>query len=131
MTTAASAAGLYAGMLILMGIYLQFRVIKLRRTKLIGIGDGKDHDLARAIRVHGNFVENVSIGIGGLVLLAVTAAPVLIVHAVGMLMVAGRAAHAVGLTQSAGSSPGRVGGMMITFTALIVTAVTLIVRAFM
>jgi hypothetical protein len=130
MTNAAAAAGLYAGVLILMGIYLQARVINLRRRKLIGIGDGKDHDLARAIRVHGNFVENASIAIGGLALLALTAASPLIVHAAGMLMVAGRAAHAVGLTQSAGTTPGRLIGMIITFTALIIIAVTLIVRAF-
>lgn len=124
-----SAAALYTGILILMGIVLQFRVIKHRQSKKIGIGDGQDRDLARAIRVHGNFAENVPFVLAGLIMLALIGAPSVVIHGVGLLAVIGRLAHAVGLTQSAGSSFGRVGGMIMTFTALIITALALIVRA--
>jgi uncharacterized protein len=124
-----SAAALYTGILILMGIALQFRVIKHRQTKKIGIGDGQDKDLARAIRVHGNFAENVPFVLAGLIMLALIGAPAVVIHGVGVLAVVGRLAHAAGLSKSAGSSVGRVGGMLMTFTALIITALALIVRA--
>lgn len=124
-----SAAALYTGVLILMGIVLQWRVIGYRRTKKIGLGDGQDKELARAIRVHGNFAENVPFVLAGLIMLALIGAPAIVIHGVGLLALVGRMAHAFGLTQTAGSSVGRVAGMIMTFTALIITALALIVRA--
>ena len=75
-----AAAGLYVGLMILMGIVLQIRVIRLRRSKLIGIGDGQDKELARAIRVHGNFAENVPVGLAGLIMLALIDAQAIVIH---------------------------------------------------
>lgn len=124
-----SAAALYTGLMILMAIVLQVGVIRHRGAKKIGIGDGQDKDLARAIRVHGNYVENVPFALVGLVMLALIGAPAIVIHGVGVLMIIGRIAHAIGLSQSAGTSVGRAGGMIMTFIALIITAVTLIVRA--
>lgn len=124
-----SAAALYTGLLIVMAIVLQFRVIRMRRSKKIGIGDGKDHDLARAIRVHANFAENVPFALAGMAMLALIGAPASVIHGVGLLTLIGRILHAVGLTSSAGSSFGRVAGMLMTFGALIVMALALIVRA--
>ncbi len=124
-----SAAALYSGVLILMGIVLQARVIMQRRTKLVGIGDGQDKELARAIRVHGNFSENAPVAIGALILLALVAAPAALMHLLGIMIVVGRAAHAFGLSRTAGSSPGRVAGMVLTLTALGIAALTLLARA--
>jgi uncharacterized protein len=124
-----SAAALYTGIFIIMGIVLQFRVIGQRRGKKIGIGDGQDRDLSRAIRVHGNFAENVPFVLAGLIMLALIGAPAVVIHGVGILAVVGRLAHAAGLSQSAGSSVGRVAGMIMTFTALLIAALALIVRA--
>ena len=124
-----SAAALYTGVLIMLAIVLQVRVIRHRGSKKIGIGDGQDKDLARAIRVHGNYVENVPFALAGLVMLALIGAPAIVIHGVGLLMIVGRITHAIGLSQSAGTSLGRVAGMLMTFAALIITAVTLIVRA--
>ncbi len=124
-----SAAAFYTGVLILMSVTLQVRVIRIRRAKLIGIGDGQDTELQRAIRVHGNFVESVPFALAGLIMLGMIGAPAVVIHGVGVLLVMGRMAHAIGLSRSAGSSVGRVAGMLMTFTALIVTAVLLIVRA--
>jgi uncharacterized protein len=124
-----AAAALYVGVLILMNIALQFRVIGMRRTKLIGIGDGQDKDMVRRVRVHGNFVENATFGIGALIMLALIGAQAAVIHGVGLLLLAGRVAHAVGLGRSAGSSAGRVGGMILTFTALAIAALVLIARA--
>jgi uncharacterized protein len=124
-----AAAALYVGVLILMNIVLQVRVIVMRRSKLIGIGDGQDKEMARRIRVHGNFVENAMFGIGALIMLALIGAQAAVIHGVGVLLLAGRVAHAIGLGRSAGSSVGRVAGMMLSFTALSIAALVLIARA--
>jgi uncharacterized membrane protein YecN with MAPEG domain len=124
-----AAAGLYVGLLILMSLVLQFRVIRLRRSKLIGIGDGQDKELARAIRVHGNFTESVPFGMAGLVMLALIDAQAVLIHGVGLLLLAGRIAHAVGLSRTAGKSAGRVAGMIMTLFALGVAALALIAAA--
>jgi uncharacterized protein len=123
-------AGAYVALIVLMAIVLTARVIVRRRSALIGIGDGGDKVLARRIRVHGNFIENAPLVLALLVLLPMTGASVWIIHAVGGLFLVGRLAHAYGFSQSAGSSVGRVGGMMATFTALLIGAVSLLLSAF-
>jgi hypothetical protein len=129
-STPLTAAALYVGLLVLMNIVLQVRVILVRREKAIGIGDGDDRDLAKRIRVHGNFVENAAFGMVALIMLAVTAAPTLLIHGIGLTLVAGRVAHAIGLGRTAGTSVARVAGMVLSFTALGVAGAVLIVRAF-
>jgi hypothetical protein len=124
-----AAAGLYVGLLILMSIVLQFRVIRLRRSKLIALGDGQDKEMTRAIRVHGNFTESVPFGMAGLVMLALIDAQAVLIHGVGLLLLAGRIAHAVGLNRTAGKSTGRVAGMIMTLCALGVSALALISAA--
>ncbi len=126
-----AAAGLYAGLLILMNIGLQVAVIRMRRSKLIGLGDGQDKEMIRAVRAHGNFAENAPFAIAALILMALLAAPFWLMHVVGLLLVGGRAAHAYGVSRSAGSSPGRVGGMVATFTGMTVAALTLIFGSFL
>jgi uncharacterized protein len=115
-------AGVYCAVIVLMGVFLAFRVIAQRRSKLIGMGDGGDKTAARLIRVHGNFCENAPFALALLILLALLGAPVLIIHVVGLLFVAGRAAHAFGLSRTGGSSVGRVGGMLATFTSFFIGA---------
>jgi len=50
-------AGLYAGLIALFLMFLATRVSRLRHAVRVGVGDGGDKRLARAIRVHGNAVE--------------------------------------------------------------------------
>jgi uncharacterized membrane protein YecN with MAPEG domain len=123
------AAGFWAALLLLGNIALQWGVIRLRTSRRIGIGDGNDRDIARAIRVHGNFVENAAFGIAAVTLVALTGAAVWPVHLIGGLMALGRALHAYGLSRSIGTSVGRVGGMILSQTALGIAALLLISRA--
>jgi len=52
---------LYAAMSGLLVVILMLVVIRLRRSLRIGLGDGGNRDLQRAIRVHGNAIESVPI----------------------------------------------------------------------
>lgn len=123
-------AALYVVILTLMLLVLQVRVILLRRGRRIGLGDGGDRDLLKAMRVHANFTETVPFGIALLILMGLMTSPAWAIHLVGLLLVVSRFAHAYGLTQSSGSSAGRVVGMIGTNTALILGALFVAMRAF-
>lgn len=55
----------------------------------------------------------------------------LLLHGAGLALLIGRIIHAFGLSRSGGTSPGRMGGMLLTLAALLVMAVWLLLRAFL
>ena len=117
---ALSWSATYCAILILLGFFLAIRVIAVRRSKQIGLGDGGDRDLNRRIRAHGNFSEFAPLLMVILVLLPLLGAKPLEVHCVGIPAIIGRLMHAFALSSSGGSSFGRVGGMVLTFTSIII-----------
>ena len=111
---------LYAGLLTLFYVALSFRVIGRRRAQKISLGDGNDADMERRIRVHGNFAEYVPLTLILMALIELQDKPDLVVHAIGLLIIAGRLLHVIGV--SATIFPARVFGMVLTFAALITGA---------
>ncbi len=124
-----AVAGFYVALFIFGNVFLQARIIRQRRSKLIGVGHGNDRELERAMRVHANYVENVTFALAALILLALGGTSVWPVHLVGALIVAGRLAHAYGFSRHSGASQGRVGGMVLTINALLLAAAILLWRA--
>lgn len=110
MSLAFPVTALYAGLLAILHVILGGRIPPLRYKAKAGIGDGGDPKLARAVRVHGNFVENVPIA---LVIMALAEANGLgpWTHLLGAPLLIGRVAHALGLGRSTGPSPLRLIGM--------------------
>ncbi len=127
---ALKTSGIYIALIIVMAIVLTAFVILQRRSKLIGIGDGGDKTVARMVRVHGNFTENAPYAMALLILLPMLGAGSTIIHIVGGLFLIGRIGHAYGLSQSAGSSLGRVGGMVLTIISFLIGAGALLLAAF-
>jgi uncharacterized protein len=123
-------AGVYVALITLMGVALTYLVILYRRSKLIGLGDGGDKTMARRVRIHGNFCENAPFALALLIALALLGRSALVIHAVGFLFLAGRGLHAWGLSQSAGTSIGRVGGMVSTHTSFFIGAIALLLAGF-
>jgi len=113
-----SWAATYCALLIAIALLLKANVIRIRRAKRIGIGDGGDRDLMLAMRAHGNFIESAPLAMVALVLLALLRAPIWSVHLIGVMMVASRILHALGISRSAGVSFGRTYGMILGLTAL-------------
>ena len=111
----------YAGILSLFYIGLSFRVISLRRKYKVGINDGQQKELSRAIRA--NFAEYVPITIFLIFLLEINQASNLALHLLGSGLFIGRILHALGLDKSAGTSLPRMIGMILTFLVIIVAAV--------
>ena len=120
---------IYAGLLALLFIMLSAYVIGQRRAAGIGLGDGGDATLLRRQRVHGNFSEYAPFALLLMTLAELQQAPAWQLHAIGVMLIAGRAAHAYGLNRSSGGSIGRVGGMALTLTALAAGAVANLVLA--
>jgi uncharacterized protein len=128
-SNALSFAASYAALLVLLGVVLTFRVIVVRRAEKVGIGDGGNKELARRIRVHGNFSEQVPMLLALLILLPLLGAREWLVHLVGVPAVTGRVLHAIGLGQTIGTSLGRVAGMILTTAAIVIGALALLVLA--
>ena len=120
------AAGLWSGLLILLLLTLSGLTVRRRRRHLVAFGDGGNEDLTSASRAFGNAAEYIPAGLVALTLLALTGANPLMIHVIGGTLMAGRIVHAVGLIFQKGPSLGRVAGMILTYLALIVAAVSLI-----
>jgi uncharacterized protein len=123
-------SGIYIALIIMMALFLSARVIIQRRTKLIGIGDGGDKVAARIIRAHANFCEYAPFAMALLILLPLVGTKSWIIHVIGLMFVIGRAAHGYALSMTAGSSIGRVGGMVLTLTSMAIGAVALLMASF-
>ncbi|CAN1501145.1 COG3788 Uncharacterized relative of glutathione S-transferase, MAPEG superfamily [Rhabdaerophilaceae bacterium] len=127
--SALSFAASYIGLLILLGVILTARVIAVRRSAQIGIGDGGNHMLTKRMRVHGNYAETAPFLVAILVLLPLLGGREWMVHLIGLTGLVGRILHAIGLGQTSGASFGRVAGMVMTLTALAIGAAMLLVLA--
>jgi uncharacterized membrane protein YecN with MAPEG domain len=118
-----AASALYAGLVGLLLLVLAALVSRLRRKHRIGLGDGGNRELQRAIRVHGNAVEWAVPALLLLLVAELNRAPALLVHACGLAIFAGRLLHAFGLSRSGGISFGRFVGSGLSWGALAVLAV--------
>lgn len=127
--TAAQAAALWSGLLILLLVVLSVRVVMGRQKHRVALGDGGNDDMVLRGRVFGNAAEYIPVGIGALALLTLLGLPTYCIHAVGGVLFLGRILHASGLTAGK-PTPGRLFGMVLTYLALIAAAGMLIVHAF-
>jgi hypothetical protein len=116
----------WAGLLAVLGFLLALNVVRLRQKHHVGIGDGGKDDLARAVRVFGNFAEYAPLCLTLIALLEMTGSTRWLIHVMGAALFVGRAAHAWGLAHSSGESPGRLVGMTLTWLVLLAAGLTLI-----
>lgn len=116
--------GLYAGLLGLFYVVLSARVIRGRFQNRVSLGDGGVDALALRIRAHGNFIEYVPLALILMAVLDAQAASPILLHGLGIALVAGRAAHAVGLIKSIFAL--RVGGTVLTLAVLVASSVAAI-----
>ena len=114
---------LYASVLALWFFILSIRVIRHRGTQNIALGDGGNNSMLRRIRAHSNFAEYAPIILLLMGLLEFAGVGPVMLHVIGLLLLAGRFAHGWALSFTDGNVPGRVGGMILTFAALIIAAV--------
>lgn len=121
-------SAVYAGLLALLMLALAVRVVLRRRGAGIGIGTGQDRELERRVRVHGNAVEYVPLALIVLVLAEMLGLAALAVNLCGAALLIGRLLHAWGFSHSAGTSPGRAVGMLLTWLVTAGLALWLVFR---
>jgi uncharacterized membrane protein YecN with MAPEG domain len=126
---AIAALMLWSGLLGLLYLMLAGFVVRHRYRAKVGIGDGGDPALSRAIRVHGNFAEYVPLTLVLLFLLATAGWGSLYIHVLAGILFAARLAHALGLAGSDGPSIGRGAGMLGTWGVLAAASVMALVTA--
>lgn len=120
---------IYAALCGILLFVLSSRVVRLRGKYKVGIGDGGQAELNRAIRVQANFVEYVPLILILLLLLELAGAPANILHGLGGALVFCRIAHAYGYSRSNATSPGRAIGAVGTFLILLGSSLWLLYLA--
>lgn len=120
---------LIAGLHGLLLLALVVPIVKIRRGRKIGLGDGGDAELLRRIRAHANFIEYVPTVLVVLALLELSGGDRRVVAVLGAALLFARIAHAFGLTRSAGYSKGRFTGTLLTWTVVFVASAYAVVLA--
>jgi len=126
---AAHAAALWVGLHLILLLVLSVLVVRQRRKHEVVFGDGGVPELAQAVRAFGNATEYVPAGLIAIAVLAMSGAAPMVVHLTGFTLLAGRSAHAIGLSRSGGSSMLRSAGVIATWLAYILGGVALIFYA--
>lgn len=110
---------LYAAALATLFVVLSVRTLLLRRTLGIGLGDGGDERMLRAVRAHANFAEYTPLALLLLFMLELQGATSGWVHGLGLCLLLGRLSHAFGVSRAPENYLFRVFGMAMTFTTII------------
>ena len=115
----------YAAALAFLFVLLSLRVIAGRRLFKVGIGAGGHAPLERRMRVQANFAEYTPLALILLTFIEMQKASLLLVHALCISLLAGRALHAAGVSRDREMLIFRQVGMALTFTVIIVSALLL------
>jgi uncharacterized protein len=119
---------LYAALLALFYVWLSFRVITVRRSAKVSLGDGGDDLLARRVRAHANFAEYAPIGLILIYFVEQLWHTWWMIHALGAAFLIGRVLHAHGM---AGTDRMwfklRKQGMVLTFAVIAIGAIAILI----
>jgi uncharacterized protein len=123
--------GLYVALGALLVVFLSSRVV-LRRWKVrVSLGDGDDKELRKRIRVQANAIEYLPLGLLLLLLLELDQTRPFLLHVFGIVLIAARVLHAIGLSITGGTSPGRFLGIAFTWLVMVAMALLLLWQQFL
>lgn len=127
-------AALYIGAAALIALALTANVSRLRfkHRAPVGLGSGPEgeiKELRRAVRAHGNFIENAPLLLLALAALELGGAGAALLHAVGALTLFGRLGHAAALLRS-GPLLLRFASVLSTWAAYLLSGALLLTQAF-
>ena len=114
---------IYLSFLALFGLYLAFKITQIRGKEGIGIGDGDNSAMRKAIRVQANFLENLLPFAVLFVVYELAGGNSYILLVTGLVFCVARVMHAQGLNKSAGRTFGRYWGTAMSWLVLLVLAV--------
>ncbi len=126
---AGHAAALWTALNLLLMLLLSGLVVRQRRKLKVAFGDAGAPELIRASRAFGNAAEYIPAGIGALAVMAIVGVSPWAIHGVGAALFIGRVLHAFGVSLTIAPGVGRVGGMTLTWLAMLFAGVLLLVYA--
>ena len=121
---------LYAALLALWLLALSLRVISLRRSRGVSLGDGGDPALQRAMRGQANFAEYVPIALLLLAILELSRFSIYLIHVLGTTLLLARLMHGYAFAFTAESKLGRYWGALLTFLVILIEAVLCLYQAY-
>lgn len=113
---------LAASVLALLYVKLSLRVVKLRRSLKVSVGDGGHDDLHFAIRAQGNLTEYTPMSLILLAALELNGAPWYLTAVLALAVIAGRWFHQRGLHDAKAPIKLRVLGMKFTLYGIMAMA---------
>ncbi len=116
-----TVTALYAGSLALWFLVLSYRVVGRRRAG-ISLGDGGDPGMLRVVRGHANFAEYVPLALIMLAILELGGTPPIVLHVLGLALLAGRLLHGYALSFTQQFGFGRFWGTLLTYGVLVIEA---------
>ena len=119
-----------AALAALLYIALAMRVIGVRRSDKVSLGDAANKTLETRIRQHGNFNEYVPLALILMAIAELQNAPRLLLIVLGLAILVARLAHVYGLENmhNAVGRKLRTYGMLSTFLSLVVLSLTLVLQ---
>lgn len=120
----------YAIPLAFLYLILTARVIIFRRKNKIGLGDDGNKGLMKRMRAQSNFVETVPLALIMLILIELNNQSSILVHVLGILLLAGRIMHAIGFSAHPPKMRLRVLGMTLTLTSILIATWALLFGLF-
>lgn len=115
---AIGAVAIYAGLAILILVWLAVQTGRVRQAEKVFMGDGGNPRMIRIMRGHANALEFIPATLIAMLLLAFTGAPLLLIHLLGLLLIAGRFIHAWHFAAADAPLWQRVAGTALSFFAL-------------
>ena len=107
----------------IIAIVLAYLIIQMRRSALIGLGDGDNKKMRQRMRVQANFLEYLLPFSILYLVYEINGGLEIILLATGIAFIVARILHPIGLLKSAGTSFGRFFGTLITWLVIIVLIV--------
>jgi len=121
---------IYAVLLTVILVVLSFRVIRARQTEKFAYGDNDSPRNQAKIRAQANWAEYVPITLLLMLMAEVNGVTPWLLHLTGLPLLIGRALHGYGMSFNPKWFQGRVKGMQLTFAAIVLAIVSVLVSLF-
>lgn len=126
MLTPVTTTSVYAVLLAVLFLALSLRAMSARRRARVPFGEGSSEELRRRLRAHANFAEYTPLALLLMALLELQGAGAIVLNVIGLLLLAGRLAHAYGISRIPEHLPSRILGVGLTLLSIILSALALL-----
>jgi uncharacterized membrane protein YecN with MAPEG domain len=114
---------IYTAIIALLVLLLAYRVVQLRRSEKVALGDGGNEKLRRAMASHSHALENAPMSLLLMLLLELNSFNAGLLHLLGIALVLSRLLHLYGQSRITARSFGRYWGTVINWLLIVTMAV--------